>query len=692
MLTPRTASRLAWSAGIVSIAMMVGALALMFIDRHAVLPSAAASDHWNFANVLNDVVNLAAVTFGIVLASRRPGNPIGWMFLGAGLSLAVNALGTSYGVHALVVDPGSLPAGRLFAFTGNWTGLISLAVIPFLFLLFPTGHLMSRRWRPVAWFVGCAFVPATATIIIFSARAWKDPYNQPSSGGSNFPFLFIFVLPIVTALVLSLVALVARFRASVGEERLQLKWFVTAATVLVAAFIPGFFSSSSSPAPLVSVLQSLALVFLFSAIAIAVLKYRLYEIDVVINKTVVYGLLAAFFTAVYVAVVVGLGTAIGSAHNPFLTLLAAAVIALAFNPVRDRARQLANRVVYGKRATPYEVLSEFSERMAGTYALDDILPRMARVLAEGTGGRAEIWLRVGAALRSVATWPTESEPGGYATELAVSGEDLPAFPDASKATPVLHQRELLGAVTVTKPPNDPLRPAEDKLVEDVASQAGLVLRNVRLIEELRASRQRLVRAQDEERRRLERNIHDGAQQQLVALAVKLSLAESLVGRDPRKAEGLLAELKGETQEALQDLRDLARGIYPPLLADKGLAVALDSQARKSPIPVAVESDGIGRYPEAIEAAVYFCCLEALQNIAKYAQASEATVRLYDGTGLLSFVVADDGRGFDPASTGYGTGLQGMADRLDALGGSLEVRSAPQEGTSVTGRVPGSRQN
>ena len=205
------------------------------------------------------------------------------------------------------------------------------------------------------------------------------------------------------------------------------------------------------------------------------------------------------------------------------------------------------------------------------------------------------------------------------------------------------------------------------MIDDVASQAGLVLFNVRLIEELRASRQRLVKAQDEERRRLERNIHDGAQQQLVALAVKANLAQTMAKRDPDKVEVMLGQLKDEATDALENLRDLARGIYPPLLADKGLAAALESQARKSSVPVALESDGLERYPQEVEAAVYFCCLEALQNISKYAEARTATIRLADGSGTLAFEVIDDGRGFDPGSTGYGTGLQGMADRLDALG-------------------------
>jgi signal transduction histidine kinase len=237
------------------------------------------------------------------------------------------------------------------------------------------------------------------------------------------------------------------------------------------------------------------------------------------------------------------------------------------------------------------------------------------------------------------------------------------------------------------PASDPMNPAKEKLVRDLASQAVLVLRNVRLIEELRASRQRLVAAQDEERRKIERNIHDGAQQQLVALSVKLRLAQGLVAKDAVKAEAMLGDLQSETQGALEDLRDLARGIYPPLLADKGLAAALEAQARKAAVPTTVEADGIGRYPQDVESAVYFCTLEALNNIAKYAQATSAHVTLTRHDGALTFDVADDGRGFDPTATGYGTGMQGMADRLDAIGGTLEVRSEPGSGTRVAGSVP-----
>jgi signal transduction histidine kinase len=234
-----------------------------------------------------------------------------------------------------------------------------------------------------------------------------------------------------------------------------------------------------------------------------------------------------------------------------------------------------------------------------------------------------------------------------------------------------------------------MNPAKEKLVSDLAAQAGLMLRNVRLIEELRASRQRLVAAQDAERRRIERNLHDGAQQQLVALGVQLGLLEQLIERDPRKAGKVVGSLRVNATQAMEDLRDLARGIYPPLLADQGLVAALEAQTRKSPVPVTLRAEGISRYPQEMEAAIYFCVLEALQNVAKYAEATRVQVELVGTNGALAFTIRDDGRGFDISATTYGTGLQGMADRLDALGGELQVTSTPDEGTTVSGRAPAS---
>jgi len=295
---------------------------------------------------------------------------------------------------------------------------------------------------------------------------------------------------------------------------------------------------------------------------------------------------------------------------------------------------------------------------------------MAQLLVEGTGATsARVLVRVGSDLVEEARWP----------EAATRGEE--------DVVPVIDQGQELGALAVAMPASDPMNPSKQKLIRDLASQAGLVLRNVKLIEELRASRGRLVAAQDEERRKIERNLHDGAQQQLVALTVQLKLARGLVQRDPTKAGAMLDTIQGSATDALEDLRDLARGIYPPLLADQGLPAALEAQARKAAVPTTVEADEVGRYAQEVEAAVYFCALEALNNVAKYSGATHATVKLAQQNGRLTFSVEDDGRGFDPNATERGTGLQGMADRLEAIGGELTIQTALGGGTSVRGRIP-----
>jgi len=402
----------------------------------------------------------------------------------------------------------------------------------------------------------------------------------------------------------------------------------------------------------------------------------------VVKKTVVFGALALFITAVYLTAVFVIGSFVAEQASSTVSFAAGAAAALAFQPLRALARRIADRVVYGTRATPYEVLSEFSERLADAYSTDDVLPRMAALLGEGTGAiSAQVWLRLGGELVPVATWPAEDQ---QASSVPMPSDELP--PMEGEAFPVRHQGALLGAITLTMAPNDPMNPGKEKLVRDVAAQGGLVLRNVRLIEELRASRRRIVEAQDERAKKLERNIHDGAQQQLVALAVKLRLADQSMDRDPSKAHELLAQLQGEANDALETLRDLARGIYPPLLADRGLSSAIEAQVRKTDLPISLDPNGVGRYTPEVEATVYFSCLEALQNVAKYAEANSATVILAQSNGHLTFEVVDDGRGFDPAAERTGTGLQGIADRLGALHGEVTIRSEPGAGTRVRGRI------
>jgi signal transduction histidine kinase len=675
-----TARRLAWGIGVFSLVLMAVTLVLLFVDREASLPNNVGA--WTASNVFDLVVLLGVPVLGIVIVTKQPRNGIGWLFLAAGVSLSLATFGQAYALHVLVAQPGTLPGGQALAWLSNAVWPIPITCLVLVFLLFPTGHLVSPRWRIVAWLTIAILAVLIAGSLILATASWSDPFEgidiRAGALSDNARVaIVIAALAEIVALLLSAVSVAVRYRRSSGVERQQLKWFVSAAVVTAVTFSVGFFSDND----VISAITSIALLGLWIAIGIAMVKHSLYDIDLILNKAIAYGALAVIITAVYVVVVVVVGAVIGVTEG--LSLVATAVVAIAFQPIRRRAQRLANRLVYGERATPYEVLSRFSEQVGETYSGEDIHVRMVRLLAEGTGATsAAVWLKVGEEYRPVATWPTNGLP---APVRAVGGR-TPEFEGATTSVPVKHRGEQLGMLTLVKPPNEPLTPVEQTLVNDLAGQAALLLANSQLIEDLRASRQRLVAAQDEERRRLERNLHDGAQQQLVALGVQLSLAQRQAREEAPEVAETLERLQAQTSDALENLRDLARGVYPPLLADQGLAAAIDAQARRSPLPIRVESEGIGRYPQEVETAVYFCTLEALQNAAKYASPREVLVRLREEGGELVFTIEDDGQGFDQATTKLGSGLQNMSDRLAALGGELLVDSHPGGGTIVGGRV------
>jgi signal transduction histidine kinase len=303
-----------------------------------------------------------------------------------------------------------------------------------------------------------------------------------------------------------------------------------------------------------------------------------------------------------------------------------------------------------------------------------VLPRVAEAVAQG----------VGAARTRVRVYG----PGGVDHAVAWPAEALGARFDETAL--VLHRGEPVGEIAVSKLPGEPLLPSERTLLQDLAAQAGPAFSNVRLTEELRASRQRIVAAQDAERRRIERNLHDGAQQYVVAISVNLKVLEELIESDVASARAILAEVQDQATEALATLRDLARGIYPPALADHGIAAALEAHIVKSRQKSVFEVDsGLAaqRFPPAVEAAVYFCVLEALQNCSKHAPDASVHVRLRVESDDLVCTIADDGPGFDPLQASTGTGLQGMADRLAAEGGSLRVEATPGRGATIVARLP-----
>jgi signal transduction histidine kinase len=647
-------------------------------------------------------------TLGALVARSYPENPIGWLFSGVGLTLGLWVWGLAYAQAGQrgAAGLGDLPGAAVAAWVGMICGTALLPVaLPIFLLLFPDGRLRSRRWRVALW--GAVLAGAVLLIgvvagvedhatLLLTAPGWTDALPNPEA------FYLAGLALVVATSFAGIASLMLRYRSADAEDRQPLRLLVVMTIAMAIATSLGLILF-----PLTSFAEwtwiGFVLAFLVDgfgvligipvATAAAVLTFGLYDVGVVVKKTVVYVLLVIFFVALLmllsliVSPLVFVGVSDGTPDRTQVLVsrivTTVAVLALATVFLFRPLKRLARRLVYGKRSTRYEAMAEFSERLGDAYATEDVLPRMAEIVRASTGAEvARVWLRLGGVLRPVAAAPSSAPAVG---PLAASGEDPPAI-DGLRVFPVRDRGELLGALTVAMPAAEPLSRDGERLVTDLAGQAGLVLRNVRLIEELQESRRRIVAAQDERARKLERDLHDGAQQQLVALSVKLGLAEQLAARDPQRARTVLAELKADATDALDTLRDLARGIYPPLLAEQGLPAALEAQARKSLVDVRVEADGMGRFAQEVEAAIYFCALEALQNIAKYANARSARIHLERHDGHLSFSVDDDGDGFDP-TTARGSGLTNMRDRVEALGGALEVTSAPGAGTTVHGRIP-----
>ena len=434
--------------------------------------------------------------------------------------------------------------------------------------------------------------------------------------------------------------------------------------------------------------------------------------------------LVGFVALVYLLIVLGLGRVPTDDERTLLvfSLLAAVVAALLYVPASRGISAFATRVVHGERRVPDEALRTFGDRLTRELPMDELLLQLAESLRGSLGlESAELWAGSDGSFERLA-----SDPDRGAGKISLRPEELPVVAGAGvsgnawievwlpellsarqesamRVAPITYGGELLGMLVAERAPGaEPFGGDDDHVLAELARQVGVALRNVRLdsalqasldelrrqADELRASRTRIVAATDAERRRIERDLHDGAQQRLVSLAVKLRLLQQLSESDPAAAKRMLEELTASLEAAIQELREFAHGIYPPLLMDRGLGEALSAAAARASLSTRVDADGIGRYPQDIEAAVYFCCLEALQNAGKYAgDGASATVQLREDEGGLLFAVIDDGHGFDVGARTGGTGFINMNDRLGAIGGAVRVESAPGAGTRVSGVVP-----
>ena len=542
-------------------------------------------------------------------------------------------------------------------------------------------------------------VVGTPALILTPGRIEFRPepagVENPLGVESLAPLLDVLV-PICLGLlpccmIAAAVALVLRYRRARGTERLQLKWLTTAGAVVAALFLIGIVLSvpavrdglgiGDTAMDVIDTVSLLSFLLIPAAVGIAVSRHGLYGIDVVISRALSVGVLGVFITGVYVAIVVGIGALIGQqGPSVALSVVATAVVAVAFQPVRERVQRWVNRLVYGERATPYEVLADFASRVTGRYTTAELLPRLAQTVSDGLGGaRVEVWVRAGDELVREVSWPTEADTAGPVPVIDATELDLPG----DRVIPVRHRDELLGALAVTKPAGETITPPEDAMLEQVATQAGLVLRNLRLIDDLKGSRVRLVASQDAERRRLERNLHDGAQQSLVSVALLTRMAAARAS-DPDLKKSL-SEAGEQLQAAIDELRELARGIHPVVLTERGLGPALTSLAERSTVPVIVETDLRDRLPESVEATLYLVAAEAIRNAAEHAEASRVQVSTTLADGAVTLEITDDGAG--GADDALGTGLRRLADRVAAVDGAIDVHSPQGAGTRITCRVP-----
>jgi signal transduction histidine kinase len=642
--------------------------------------------------VLDYAFSAMSLGLGIFLVLLRPRERMARVFGVAmiGTAAAYNLQShAALAVHSAFDDP-------LHFFLHPITGITYIYAL----VLFPDGKLIPRfsnrllriAYRIVVFLAAMIFLGVTGSIL-------PDFGQHPAA------------LVLTFGMAIPLFGMVAQWfrirRAPTSEARQQSRLLLLAlaasfsfGVVLLLALgidIPALINPNLADPAAVNAADARAFrVFqpLFVVIPVAlfagILRYRLWDIDLVIRRTIVYGALAGFIGAIYVGVVVVLGGAVGGRTG--LSIAATVLVAVAFDPLRTRLQRIANRLVYGERASPYEVLADLSHRLAGATAPADVVQAIAEGVARGvsaTSARATLFLPSGAHVHGI--FPPGDEASTDERTITLS-----------------HQGEPVGELAVGKRPGDPLRAAENRLLEAVGSQVAIALHSLRLAERLRsrlddlqrstvqleASRRRIVSAQDAERSRLERDIHERVEAPLVAIGATIATANT-----PRSRKGgseLVELLDGAAAEAnrVQDvLRDLARGIFPPLLADRGVVSALESQARKTAAPVTVRASGLAdRFDPHAEAAVYFCCIEALRAAARRTdggvrRAGGPTVQidLSNEDGWVSFEVRDRTHGLSDGALA-GADLQLMVDRIEAVGGRLEVHATP-EGTTVSGRVP-----
>src|SRR5215204_2677808 len=705
-MSRRTAAWLAWSVCAVCVVLIALALVLDFLTGEVIIPDLPGPRLGPALALLTGVLSLAAPTVGALIASRLSTNPIGWIVCGVGLLYTAQRFSSAYADYALL-ENFAFPGGEYVAwFSGliDFSGPILAGV--FVMLLFPDGHLLSRRWQIVAWMAVLgtalralydAFYPDDLTTHSFV----KNPFGVVGVIGGRITTYDFFTASalvgdtlLLTSILAALFSLFVRLHRAWGDERQQLKWFLYAVVPAVVGFsfillsyiIVDFtelvFINPFEPFGEISwsihYVPVFSLLFVPVFTYIAIVRYHLYDIDVVINRTLVYGALSACVVGVYVLTIVALGALFQVQGNLAVSLLATGLVAVLFQPLRSRLQRSVNRLMYGERDDPYAVISRLGRRLEATLAPDTVLPTLVETIAQALKlPYAAILLKEGEGFRTTAAY---GSPRGEPETL-----------------PLVYQREEIGRLVLSpRAPGESFSDADRSLLEDLARQAEVAVHAVRLTADLQNLRERLVATREEERRRLRRDLHDGIGPALTGLALQAGTLRRLVRPRPEDAEETLARLEQRTEGTLAEMRRLIYGLRPPALDDLGLIPSIYQQAQsqgmvdlskstktderleRRPIFSMEAPEELPPLPAAVEVACYRIVQEALTNVARHADAKTCQLRLSvgRGAGVLEVEITDDGAEI-PENRVAGVGLSSMRERAEELGGTLAVEGGPR---------------
>lgn len=732
---PDTTSRshwLAWMMWAISVLLFIGYFAL----RGAVSVASSSPETTNLlypieqsqvplldfvGDIFLHLGYLAFSTLGVLIVARHPENRMGWIFCTIGLIQAVSEFASYYAIYALVIAPGSLPGGLAAGWLQNWMLVLSFGLLfVFLPLLFPNGRLSSRHGRTVGWLGAVAIAVLSfwqafnpGPLVTTALASLSDPlgaFSNPlgiSAVGSLRAVVAVVGIAsglLLAAAIAATTSLILRLRRAIGDERQQIKWFAYMATLLIVLYIvvflakvlylsvPSFYAIGMS-AIVVGRIVTMIIAFLGLPLAagIAILKYRLYDVDIIINRTLVYGALIVIILGLYVLVVGMASMLFQSVGNSLLAILATGLIAVLFHPLRQRLQRAVNRLMYGERHDPYAALSRLGRRLEATLAPGAVLPTVVTTVREVLKlPYVAIYLKQdhdGNKIAAESASPLLHSEGGRIR--------VPGMERQGLCIPLIHQGETLGYIVLgPRAPNEAFSSTDLRLLDDLAPQVGVAVHAVRLTADLQRSRERLVMAREEERRRLRRDLHDGLGPQLAGLTLKLETARNRLADDPL-ADSLLTDLAKRTQDATADIRRLVYELRPPTLDELGLVAALRegaaqySQQGLNSVHITIDApESLPPLPAAVEVAVYRITQEALTNVVHHAEAHVCNVRitLDEQRSWLCLEIHDDGRGLSSPRRA-GVGLSSMRERAEELGGTWTIESLHTGGTRILVRLP-----